>query len=221
MALCRHCIPPFIQVSCRCVLLVQLGSDILQFYNFKLIQLRLTPYFSGASYFIKLIGLFCLLYFGTKFIIGLTVPGGYYSAWVASYLDYPALLRRSLLNGTRFLVGLFGYDTYFRDAYRVNIVHGKGVKMVYSCLGYGLLSFWIAFIVANKGSFKKKAIWLICGCLGIWFINVIRISLVLVLNNHNKDFNLTLDQHTVFNIVVYAFILFMIWLFGRSEKGDG
>jgi exosortase/archaeosortase family protein len=183
--------------------------------------LRLNQYFSGASYFIKLIGLFCLLYFGTKFIIGLTVPGGFYIPWVASYLDYPSLLRKSLLSGTRLLVGCFGYDTYFRDAYRIYIVAGKGVKLVYSCLGYGLLSFWIAFIVANKGTFKKKTVWLISGCLGIWFINVIRISLVLVLNNYNKDINITLDQHTLFNIVVYAFILFMIWLFGRSDKEEG
>jgi len=168
-------------------------------------------------YLIKFIGAFCILYFGTKAIIGLTVPGGYYSPFVARYLDYPSLLRSSLLNGTRLLVAIFGFDTYLRDAYHVTMVNGKGVHLVYACLGYGLLSFWIAFIFANSGSFFKKMKWMTGGCILIWLINVMRISLVLVATNQHWNIPITMEQHTLFNIIVYACIFVMIWLFQRSE----
>ena len=160
------------------------------------------------------------MFFGTKAIIGLTVPGGYYSPFLAEYFNYPSLLRYSLLNGTRLLVALFGFDAYLRDAYHVTMVNGRGVHLVYACLGYGLLSFWIAFIFANNGSFYKKIKWLVVGCSIIWLINVIRISLVLIATNQQWALPLTLEHHTLFNIIVYACIFLMIWLFQRSEKKE-
>jgi len=161
-----------------------------------------------------------MLYFGTKGVIGLTVPDGYYSAFVTNYLDYPGLLRSSLLKGTRLFVWVFGYEAYLKDVYRIYFVNGKGVKLVYGCLGYGLFSFWIAFILANNGRILKKVIWILSGCFFIWFINVIRISLVLISNNRNWDIKITLQQHTIFNITVYLFIFLMIWLFQRSENSS-
>ena len=174
--------------------------------------------YRSRSYFIKFIGIFCLLYFGTKAVIGLTVPNGYYSPFVTNYLDYPALLRRSLLNGTRVMVGIFGYHTYLRDAYHVTMVNGNGVHLVYACLGYGLLSFWTAFISANAGSLLNKIKWILSGCFVIWFINVARISLVLVSSNERWKLPISMEQHTLFNIVVYLFIFVMIWLFHQAEK---
>ena len=174
--------------------------------------------YRNSTYFLKFIGAVCIFYFGTNAIIGLTVPGGYYSPFVAKYLDYPALLRSSLLNGTRLMVGIFGYQTYLRDAYHVTMVNGNGIHLVYSCLGYGLLSFWIAFIFANQGSLVKKIGWMLGGCFFIWLINVVRISLVLVSSNEKWALSFSLEHHTLFNIVVYVFIFLMMWLFQRSEK---
>ena len=169
-------------------------------------------------YFLKFIGAFCILYFGTKAIIGLTVPGGYYSLFVSRYLDYPALLRSSLLNGTRLMVAVFGFDAYVKDAWHVTIVNGRGVRLVFACLGYGLLSFWAAFIFANSGTLLKKAAWILAGCGIIWLINVGRISLVLVAANQRWQLPLTLEQHTLYNIIVYLFIFIMMWLFKKTDK---
>jgi len=176
--------------------------------------------YKNSAFFLHFIGVFCLLYFGTKTIIGLTVPGGYYSGFVAHYLDYPAMLRSSLLKGTRLFVGVFGYQTYLRDAYHVTMVNGNGVHLVYACLGYGLLSFWIAFIWANNGSWRNKIIWIITGCFVIWLINVARISLVLVSSNEHWDLPISMEHHTLFNIIVYVFIFGMIWLFHQAEKRE-
>ncbi|MEO6732972.1 MAG: hypothetical protein ABIN01_17240 [Ferruginibacter sp.] len=169
-------------------------------------------------YLIKFIGAFCMLYFGTKAVIGLTVPGNYYNGFIAGHLNYPALLRNALLQGTRLLAILFGFDAFIRDAYHVAVVNGRAVRLVYACLGYGLLSFWSAFIFANNGSFLKKLKWIIAGCAVIWFINVIRITLVLIAANQHWKFPMAMEQHTLYNVIAYASIFFMIWLFHQSEK---
>jgi exosortase/archaeosortase family protein len=183
----------------------------VQAFNFRTL-------YSNSAYFIKFIGAFCVLYFGTKLIIGITVPGGYYSPFVARYFDYPGLLRSSLLQGTRLLAAIAGFDTFKVDSYVIRIVNGTGVRLVYSCLGYGLLSFWIAFIFANSGSWLKKTGWMLGGCFFIWLINVVRITLVLISNYQQWKTPITMDHHTLFNITVYIAIFCMIWLFNRSER---
>lgn len=175
-------------------------------------------YKSILVYLARFLGAFCLLYFGTKAVIGLTVPGGYYNEWFAKYFDYPALLRTSLLHSARIMAGVFGYNAYLRDAYHVSMVNGRGVHLVYACLGYGLLSFWIAFVFANKGSSMKKIKWMAGGCIVICLANITRIFLVLLSSNQHLKIPVTMDEHTLFNVIVYALIFGMIWLFSRSEN---
>lgn len=163
----------------------------------------------------KFIIVFCLLYYGTKAVIGVTVPGGYYIEFVKRYLDYPSWLRYSLLYGTHLLTGLFGFDTYLPDGYHIRMVNGHGVRLVYACLGYGLLSFWIAFVFAGKERVVSKLKWIAAGCAVIWFINVARISLILAATNSNWHPNMPIDEHTLYNAVVYATIVLMAWLFKR------
>ena len=115
------------------------------------------------------------------------------------------------------MAGLFGYETYFPDRYIIRVKGGSGITLVYSCLGYGVMSFWIAFIAANKGSFWKKTGWIAGGCLIIWIINIVRLTLVLVSNN--KDWKIPLfDHHTWFTIAAYLFIFLLMWLYDRSVK---
>ena len=35
---------------------------------------------------------------------------------------------------------------------------GTGVNIVFSCVGYGVMSFWGAFVIANQGQWKKACI---------------------------------------------------------------
>jgi exosortase/archaeosortase family protein len=95
---------------------------------------------------------------------------------------------------------------------------GGGVSVVYSCLGFGVMSFWVAFVVANNGSALKKIIWVTAGLFSLWCINVIRISMVLLAANKHWKFPLGLDHHTWFNIVAYLFIFIMMYFYDRSFK---
>jgi exosortase/archaeosortase family protein len=167
-------------------------------------------------FFIKFVGIFCILYFGTLAVIGLSTPESYYSPFVANYLDYVSLLRSSLLYTTKGLLSLFDFNTVFRDKYTLMASHG-GIRMVYSCIGYGVMSFWAAFIFANKGGWKRKTVWIIGGLLALWCINVLRLSLFLVAINKNWGMPLGLDHHTWFNIVAYLLIFLMIYLYDRSS----
>lgn len=169
-------------------------------------------------YLVKFIGIFSILYFGTIGLIGLVAPGGYYSPFIAHYFNYVPLLRYSLLQGAKAFLSIAGFDTYTKDIYTLKLSNGIGVHVGYDCLGYGVLSFWAAFIIANKGSWLKKSKWLFGGLLLIWFINVIRISMLLIAINKHWSTPFGFDHHTWFNISAYSCIFLMIYIFDRSQK---
>ncbi len=102
---------------------------------------------------------------------------------------------------------------------QIRIVDGiGGVNVVYSCLGYGVTSFWIAFVFANRGSWKRKLAWMIGGTLALWFINVLRLSLVMLANNNNWAIPFGWDHHTWFNIFAYVLIFLMIYVYDKNLK---
>ena len=151
-------------------------------------------------------------------MIGITTPGGYYVPFADTYLDYISGLRHLLLHTSKGLLTMIGFDVYLKDSYTIKMVNGRGVQVVYSCLGYGLLSFWIAFIIANKMSFRMMLKWMMGGLLVIFSLNVFRIALMLISVNKRWPSLLNLDNHTWFNIVAYGAIFCMIYLFDRSQK---
>ena len=170
-------------------------------------------------YLLKFGGLFCLLFYGTEAIIGLSAPEGHYSAFVDHYLNFIPAFRNSLLQSSRFFLSLFGYECYQSSGILLNMVGGSSVQLVYSCLGYGVTSFWIAFVFANNGSWQKKAAWMIGGTALLYIINVVRISLTLLSNSRKWHFPFGWDNHTWFNIVAYAGIFLMIWVYDGVGRG--
>ena len=170
------------------------------------------------SYLLKFIICFCILYYGSLAVIGLSSPGGYYSSFVHDYLNYIATLRFILLYSSKLLLAIFGYTTFMDGMYTVRMQGGYGVHLVYSCLGIGVMSFWTAFIFANKVRWQKKIKWTVVGLVAIFFINVMRVSLLLVAVNSKWSNPLNLDNHFLFNIAAYILIFIMIYLFDRSEK---
>ncbi len=172
------------------------------------------------KYLFKFIGIFCLLYFCTIAFIGLTAPGGYYIPFFDHYFNYVSWLRSSLLYGARAVLSIAGFETYVWNIYTLRIQNGRGVHIGFDCLGYGVLSFWVAFIIANAGSWMKKAKWMVGGFLLIWLINVLRISFLIIAVNKHWFMPLGLDHHTWFNIAAYGCIFTMIYFFDRSGKRE-
>lgn len=169
--------------------------------------------------FILIFGaVFLLCYYGALFITGLAVPGGTYSPFVEKYLNVAAWLRSSLIMSTKLFVGVFGFDTVRTNEYVLRVPAASGIKIVYSCLGFGVMSFWAAYIIATTGDMFNKTVWLFGGLFLIWFVNVVRISLVLIGANKGWKFPFGWDHHTWFNIAAYLVIFTMMYFFEKSIK---
>ena len=152
-------------------------------------------------------------------IMGLAAPGGHYVAFVHNYLDYINWFRFALLHTSKMVLTFLGYDVFVENIYIIRMRYGLGVRVVYSCIGFGVMSFWIAFVFANSGSWIKKTKWILGGLLIIWCINVARIILLLVAINKNWKTFFSIDHHTLFNIATYTAIFIMIYFFSKSDKG--
>jgi exosortase/archaeosortase family protein len=170
---------------------------------------------------LKFLGIFCALYFGTLLVIGISNPGNYYVPFVADHLDYVSFLKRSLINGTVFFLSLFHISTQTSPGFLVRITGGRAVIIAMSCVGYGVYSFWIAFVAANRGSLAKKLAWISLGLLALWLINDIRITLFLLAINKGWPMPLGIDHHTWFAIFAYLLIFILIALYDRSLKKGG
>jgi exosortase/archaeosortase family protein len=152
-------------------------------------------------------------------IIGLSTPDNLYNVVVDKYLNFIDPLRDSLIYGAKDFLSLLGIVTYRTDHYSLMIKDsGESVRMVYSCIGYGVMSFWVAFMIANKGSFSKKAKWIVFGLFVLWIINVLRLSLLLLALKKSWRIPFGWDHHTWFNILAYSLIFLMIYLYDRTNK---
>lgn len=170
------------------------------------------------KYLFRFLGLFCFFYFGTKAIIGLAAPVGYYVPFIDHYFNYIAWLRSSLLLGARAVVSVSGFETQVVNIYSLKVLNGRGVHIGFDCLGYGVFSFWAAFIIANQGSWIKKIRWLAGGLFLIWLINVVRISFLLIAINKHWPMPWGFDHHTWFNIAAYGGVFTMIYFYDQSYK---
>ncbi len=172
-----------------------------------------------VRYIVRFLLLFSLLYYGSYAVIGVSAPGGkYYSEVVSRYADYPAWLRTGLLHTSAFVLRMAGHEPKVEAPYKVRISNGRGVKLVYSCLGIGLLSFWMAFILANETTLRRKIIFCLSGMAGIFLVNVGRLVMLVLSANGYWTWKTDTDHHTLFNIACYLLILSMMLLFDRTER---
>ncbi|MBX2939204.1 MAG: exosortase/archaeosortase family protein [Ferruginibacter sp.] len=162
--------------------------------------------------------MFSIFYFGSLIIIGLSAKDGYYSPFISKYFDVISWVSHSLIWGTKGFVYLMGFETYTLPNFIIRIVGGSGVRIAYDCVGYGVMSFWAAFILATAASALSKFKWLIGGLILLWSINVIRIGLLLIAYNKKWSMPFGIDHHTWFNIVAYAAIFLMMYFFDRKYQ---
>ena len=168
------------------------------------------------NYIIKFLLLFSLFYFGTKIIIGLSYKDGKYNPFVHDYLDYVSVIKKTLMFGAKVIAGLFGYATNYEPNFLIRVINKRGVIISQGCVGYGVMSFWLAYIISNHAKILKKIRWSLLGIFIIWIINVIRIGLFLVAINKDWKMPLGINHHTWFNIFAYIGIFILIYFHEKS-----
>lgn len=151
-----------------------------------------------------------LLYGINHVWMGSTVPGGYYNAWLALHADYISGLRSLILYGSSRLLEWSGYDTYVHGYY-MRIIGGKGIRMVYSCIGLNIIFVWWAFNIAFPQPLKHKIMYLLSGTVLIILLNMVRIALVAMSPYKGRFLNTPFDHHAIFNAVVYGLIILAIF----------
>lgn len=178
---------------------------------------------TGILFLVKFIFLIVFFHFLNEAVIGFSAEGGYYSAFVAQYLNYIDPWRSAILNTSAWILQLFEYPSILIPPYKLkSLVTGHSVAMVYSCIGYGVTGVWLAFVFAVQFNWKQKLIWAITGFCTLFFLNCLRVIGIL-LASADKELlvNSPIDHHTLFNIVAYGFVFGMIYLLiKKAEKAD-
>jgi len=162
------------------------------------------------------ISLFAFFYFFNLIFFGLTSPeGNHYNAFLASHLNYIHCLRSALLASTKQILTWLGYSAITNE-YEI-LVAGKGtLKLIYSCLGLGLISFFSAFVIAYPKKLKLKIFFLVAGILVIEILNVIRFVVLAIFWDKNEDTQIV-DHHTLFNILMYVVIGISIYFWIKHD----
>jgi exosortase/archaeosortase family protein len=167
-------------------------------------------------FLILFVSLYLIFYYFNIFFMGITAPGGFYSLFLDLHLNYIRGLRKLLIETSAYIIRSWDYELYTTPM-RLHVDGRSGIVLVYSCLGYGIMSAFAAFVIAWPGkSLKSKAIFLIGGLIMIQVLNITRIISLALLG---KKFPLYhhLDHHDTFNIIVYLALIGMVY--GWLGKG--
>ena len=71
--------------------------------------------------------------------------------------------------------------------------------------------------IYNKSKILFKIKWLFIGVLFIFILNILRVSIILYATNKKWHSLFNIDHHTVFNIVSYGFIFFLMYLYNKNS----
>ena len=127
-----------------------------------------------------------------------------------AYKAFTMNVINMILVHTSYLLELFSYDTEIIAGDRlVRIVDTVGVSVGEPCIGYGVITFFIALIVSFPGPWSKKIWFIPLGVLVIYLANLSRISLLAVSVQYDGSL-WELNHKFLFKIVVYG-IVFLLW----------
>ncbi len=173
---------------------------------------------SGLRFLSRFLILFVFFYYVNIAAIAITSEGGLYWQFADKYLDYISFWRYSLLKFSSIIANLVGFDTQMVGPYKLKLAgETHMVSMVYSCIGYGVTSVWLAFTLAMEFGWKKKLFWLVIGSCGLFILNCFRIVAILLAHDRLGE-NALFDHHTLFNIVAYGFVFLLMYLIIQANE---
>ncbi|MBC6113130.1 exosortase Y [Pedobacter fastidiosus] len=110
------------------------------------------------------------------------------------------------------IIKLFGFYAIHNDS-DVMVVSGPYLRINYSCLGLGVMSFLVAFVLAFPAPWKSTLKMMVVGLITIYVLNICRISgLGVLLGFFQSQRNNFTYHHEIFNIIVYICIFVMLYL---------
>ena len=168
------------------------------------------------NFLMSFIFLFPLFYYANIYYFSVTTTGSaHFCPFLANHLNYIRGLRLLLLNCSSQILNWLGFAAITNEYDLLVAGHGS-IKLVYSCLGLGVISFFSAFVLSYPKNWEPKVIFLISGVLGIEILNIIRFVLLSLFWDKHK--NQVIDHHFIFNIFIYLIILASLYFWVKNDK---
>lgn len=155
--------------------------------------------------------------------VGITSPGGkIYSPFLDHYLNVTSWFTWLIAKISLLSLKLAGFAVYQQAPNNVTIAGSRGVTILWACLGFGVMSFWTAFVTAHKAAWQFKLKWCVAGIGIITVLNIVRIVLIAVANHYHWVEVTSLEPHETFNmgsyIILFGLIGWFVWRYKRYER---
>lgn len=170
--------------------------------------------YNPLRFAITYVVLFAGFYYFNIFYLGITSPGNHYSPFLAEHLNYIQWLRDGLLYISKQILVALGYTTITNHIDLLVAGHSH-IRLEYSCLGMGVMSFLAAFVIAYPKPVKEKVLFLTTGILIIQVLNIVRFVLLALYWKPNEKH--LLDHHTIFNTIIYVIIMVSLYFWMMRE----
>ncbi|TDG35283.1 hypothetical protein EZJ43_14395 [Pedobacter changchengzhani] len=175
---------------------------------------------------IQFVASLLILYFffsqSNLFMNSVMSPGSrFYNLYIATNLDYIQALKSALIKPAASIIKAFGFYVVYNNE-DVMVVNGPWLRINYSCLGFGVMSFLAAFVFAFPATWKSTFKMLVLGVIAIYILNVLRIAGLGILlgffksQRHNFTYH-----HEIFNVLVYICIFIMLFMWIKKKRKVG
>lgn len=173
----------------------------------------------AIRFVITMVILYLIFSQANLFMNSVTSPGGqYYNAFFTEHFNYIQWTRSALIIPATWLIELFGFHTVHNHM-DIMVVAGPYLRVNYSCIGLGVMSFFTAFIIAYPATLKSKIKLFIIGTIMIYMLNVLRIAgLGILLGYFQSQRDNFTYHHEIFNVIVYCCIFALIYFWIKKNN---
>lgn len=172
----------------------------------------------AIKFIITLFVLYILFSQGNLFMNSVMSPGArFYNDSIAEHFNYIQGLKTALIIPAVWIIKLFGFYAIYNEM-DVMVVSGPLLRINYSCLGLGVMSFLAAFVLSFPASWKSTFKMLIIGLISIYLLNILRIAgLGVLFGTFQSQRNYFEYHHEIFNVIVYIIIFIMLYIWIRKN----
>lgn len=151
------------------------------------------------------------------------------------YLIYQFVVRRhtfydqkfigTIIESTDVILRMMGFKTFKvlqdRDVQVIGIDGSNGVWVGSNCNAISLFCLFAVFVLTYPGHQKSKLWFIPAGIIAIHFLNILRVTALVLIANFCPDY-LDFNHTYTFTFIIYAFIfaLWMLWVNRFSVKTD-
>lgn len=135
-----------------------------------------------------------------------------YEVWLHPTEIIDSWVIKVTLQASLALLHLMGYHTFSPYFKEIGIDGTNGLFMGDNCNSIDLFALFTGFIIAFPGVWKKKLWYIPLGIITIFLCNVIRVTLLAIIQKNYSTKALEFNHTYTFTVLVYL-VIFMLWVY--------